>query len=114
MHIQVLTKETLSAADIKFIFEEVVPPQIKEQIIKHAQWLDGEPELEHINEFNNITEAFPSWPYELKAYAYKFNEPANEIISDLGITDKEKRTAWFNLIKAISILGPSYINERDV
>ncbi|MCJ8168376.1 hypothetical protein [Atopomonas sediminilitoris] len=114
MRTQTLTNEKLSTTDMKAIFEEIVPSNIKDQIIKHAQWLDGSPELEQINAFNEISEIFPSWPYELKAYAYKFKEPANEIVSSLSIPEKEKRIAWFNLIKIFAILGPEHTAGQSV
>lgn len=111
MCIQFLMKEKLSSAEVRIIFEEVISLQIKEQIISHAQWLDADPELEHISEFEEVSESFPDWPYLLKAYAYKFKDSASEIVSSFNISEEEKRVAWFNLIKLFAVLGSEHMSE---
>ena len=109
MNLKLLSSKPGSVQDLKEIFETFIPHDLKLSIYEYAQWLDGDPEIEHLEGFEDIERMVPSWPYAMKAYAIKYKDFCFNLCNQLKLEDES--IAWTNLIKAIAFGGNEYLDE---
>ena len=102
-----------SRENANYIYNNLLPANLRESALEYGLWLLGDPELDDLQLYQKIQHLFPKWPYELKAYGSRFLEDIFVLTEAFGYDESHPsyNEVWFNLLRSLTYVSGNRVAD---